>query len=722
MPTRTDLLMVLHNHQPVGNLPEVFRRAHDTCYRPLLDQLLAHPDVRVALHHSGPLLEWLLREEPSYVSDLATLCQREQVEILGGGFYEPVLPLLSDEDGRGQIEMLAAFAETHLHTSPRGIWLAERAWDPDLPRTLANAGAQYVLLDDSHFEAAGIPAPPGGALGGYYVTEKAGAAVAVFPIARPLRYAIPFRTPEQVIEQIADLGQRLAQRGDPAVLTYGDDGEKFGLWPGTAALMKNERWLERFFTLLEQNRERIYTTTPSAVLARYPCQGRVYLPTASYEEMDAWALPTEAGRRLLACRAEARNAAPDSACGRALPFLRGGLFSGFLAKYPEANHLHKKSVQVSTALREAFVANRAGTLYGDRQLIADRLATAQRALYAGQCSSAYWHGWFGGIYCAHLRHGVLERLLHAEQMLGEVLLGPEERARFERTDFDGDLADEALLGNRQVNVYVAPAQGGTLFAFDDRLRCEPLLNTLARRPEHYHDQVPRLPPDEQSRLRHGLAFDRAPRWSFRDRFYERSASAERVRDDPGLDRGSFADASYALVEVAVRDDIDGGVEAVLRADGVVRTTAGEARLRIAKRFLVPRQGAAVQVLYSITHEEGAPLDCLFAPEINLAVHLPADARHYLRCGEHRLPIDTAGSCDGVNEIALVDGRQQHAAVVSAEGCQGFWRYPIETASHDERGFVLTYQGTALLPLFPLVLQPGQVLDVAVVLGIEPAFI
>ncbi|MBN2361168.1 MAG: DUF1926 domain-containing protein, partial [Deltaproteobacteria bacterium] len=683
-------------------------------------RLLAHPDVRVGLHHSGPLLEWLLREEPSYLTDLAALCQREQVEILGGGFYEPVLPLLSDEDGRGQIEMMTAFTETHLHTTPRGIWLAERAWDPDLPRTLANAGVQYVLLDDSHFEAAGVSAPEGGASGGYFVTEKAGAAVAVFPISRPLRYAIPFRPPEQVIEQIADLGQRLAQSDGPAVVTYGDDGEKFGLWPGTSELMRRERWLERFFDLLDDNRQRVRTTTPSAVLARYPCQGRVYLPTAAYEEMDAWALPTAAGRRLLACRADARSAAPDSPSRRALPFLRGGLFAGFLAKYPEANHMHKKMVQVSAALHEAFVANRAGTLYGDRQLIGDRLATAQRALYAGQCSSAYWHGWFGGIYCAHLRHAVLERLLHAERMLGDVLLGPEERARCERTDFDGDLADEALLGNRQVNVYVAPAQGGTLFAFDDTRRCQPLLNTLARRPEHDHDEVAKLPAAEQARLRRGLVYDRGPRWSFRDRFFEHGVGAERLRDDPGLDRGSFADSPYALVEMAVRDDIDGGVEAVLRADGTVGTAAGTARLRIAKRYLVPRRGAAVQVLYSITHEDGPPLACLFAPEINLALHLPEDARHYLRCGDSRLPIDAAGCCAEVQEIALVDGRQQVATVVSTEGCQGFLRYPIETAARHEHGFVLTFQGVALLPLFALDLRPGQILDLAIVLGVESA--
>src|SRR5207245_7225503 len=82
---------------------------------------------------------------------------------------------------------------------------------------------------------------------------------------------------------------------DGRTLVYGDDGEKFGLWPGTEALVWTEGWLERFFAALEAARGRgeVETVLPTEVLAETP-QARVYLPAASYPEMGEWALPAAA--------------------------------------------------------------------------------------------------------------------------------------------------------------------------------------------------------------------------------------------------------------------------------------------------------------------------------------------------------------------------------------------------------------------------------------------
>ena len=713
---RTELSLVFHNHQPVGNLPEVLRAAFERCYRPLLDAVIAHPEIRVGLHHSGSLLEWLARNEPGYLDDLRALVTREQVEVIGGGFYEPILTLLSDEDARGQIEMMAAYCRSVLGASPAGLWLAERVWDPDLPRPLALAGVQYVLLDDSHFESAGLGPDEGLELSGFFVTERAGATVAVFPIARSLRYAIPFCAPEQVVSQISAAGQRLQAHGLPAVLTYGDDGEKLGLWPGTEAMAGEGGWLDRFFTLLEDRGDEIATTTPQSVMARQVARGTAYLPTGSYEEMDAWVLPADRGRRLLALREAAAAAPAGSPLRQATPFLRGGVFSGFLAKYPEANRIHKKMVQVSAKLQEAYAARRGGALFGDEAEISDRLATAQRTLYAGQCCDAYWHGWFGGLHFAHLRGAVQTRLLDAEVTLDALLQGDEERAVCERADLDGDLVDEALLCNRQVNAYAAPAAGGALVAFDDRRRCRALVDVVARRPEAYHDEVAALPAALREELAVGLIYDDGPRLCFLDRFYPRDVTPDALRAGAVSDLGSFAQARYALVEVGERQDYDQGVEAVLRADGVVRTAAGAARLRLAKRFLVPRQGAALQVVYTLTHEEGPPLELCFAPELNLAV-LPGASRS-LRAGGARHALDAPLALEGVDEITLRDEDDGLALVVSAEGCRAMLSYPVETCARSDAGFVRCPQGTAVFPLFELKLRPGDVADLSVVLGIE----
>ena len=57
----------------------------------------------MTLHHTGPLLEWIERERPDYFDSCAALVGRGQVELLGGGFYEPMLAVLPERDARGQI-------------------------------------------------------------------------------------------------------------------------------------------------------------------------------------------------------------------------------------------------------------------------------------------------------------------------------------------------------------------------------------------------------------------------------------------------------------------------------------------------------------------------------------------------------------------------------------------------------------------------------------------
>src|SRR5687768_2816320 len=334
-------LFVLHNHQPVGNFEHVFADAFERCYRPVTEMIERFEPVKVGLHFSGPLLEWIKQNRPPYLEQLRNLVQRGQVEILGGGFYEPILSVLPDHDAIGQLEMMAMFCERHFGKRPEGMWLAERVWDPDLPRILAQAGIRYTLLDDSHFRAAGVPEQK---IAGYYVTEKAGHAISIFPIDKGLRYRIPFAQGTEVIDY-------LSQPGPSA--TYGDDGEKFGLWPDTYDWVFHRKWLENFLTAIVQGQERgrIRTMLPSAYLDEAPPMGRVYLPNASYEEMMEWALPVEGMQRLHDLREQLKQRGEYETYG---PFVRGAMWQSFLAKYPEANQIHKKMLLVSGRLQNAM--------------------------------------------------------------------------------------------------------------------------------------------------------------------------------------------------------------------------------------------------------------------------------------------------------------------------------------------------------------------------------
>ena len=88
------LCLVFHNHQPVGNFDSVFEQAYQDSYRPFLDVFEKYPSLKLSLHVSGPLMEWLDEHHREYVDRLADLVARERIEILGGAFYEAILTMI----------------------------------------------------------------------------------------------------------------------------------------------------------------------------------------------------------------------------------------------------------------------------------------------------------------------------------------------------------------------------------------------------------------------------------------------------------------------------------------------------------------------------------------------------------------------------------------------------------------------------------------------------
>ena len=192
-------------------------------------------------------------------SGCARSSSKDQVEVLGGGLYEPVLASLPEHDRVDQLTRMAGVIEGIAGRRPTGAWLAERVWEPDLPTALAAAGYRWTILDDQHFRAASIPEEN---LWGAYTTEDQGHLLTVFGTEQGLRYRIPFGSVEDVIGYLRDHATEAGDR----VGMMGDDGEKFGAWPSTYAHCWGDgRWVDRFFDALEASRDWLTTVTPSAV-------------------------------------------------------------------------------------------------------------------------------------------------------------------------------------------------------------------------------------------------------------------------------------------------------------------------------------------------------------------------------------------------------------------------------------------------------------------------
>ena len=123
----------------------------------MVDMLVGHPRIRCGLHYTGPLLQWLAAHHPEFLANVRLLVERGQVEILGGGFYEPVLASLPDRDRVGQLMRMGDELERLFGRRPRGAWLAERVWEPALPAALVDGGYEWTIVDDVHLRAAAIP-------------------------------------------------------------------------------------------------------------------------------------------------------------------------------------------------------------------------------------------------------------------------------------------------------------------------------------------------------------------------------------------------------------------------------------------------------------------------------------------------------------------------------------------------------------------------------------
>ena len=81
-----NLVLGLHMHQPVGNLPEVVDRITADVYRPVIAVLEKYPGVAVNLHVSGPLLESWGERHADLVKKVKELVGTGRVEMMSGDF------------------------------------------------------------------------------------------------------------------------------------------------------------------------------------------------------------------------------------------------------------------------------------------------------------------------------------------------------------------------------------------------------------------------------------------------------------------------------------------------------------------------------------------------------------------------------------------------------------------------------------------------------------
>ncbi len=690
---KTYFLFGVHNHQPVGNFDFVFEEAYQNAYRPFLEMVLDRPWFRFTLHNSGCLWEWLAEHHSEYLAMVKTLCDRGQVELWGGGFYEPILPAIPEPDRAGQLAMMSEFLKSNFGQSPKGAWVAERVWEPSLPSTLARAGIECTALDDAHFKAAGLPQER---LKGYYFTEDQGLGIKAFPISQRLRYLVPFHDVEEVIGHL--VGEY--RPGEMAILA--DDGEKFGVWPGTHQHVYNNGWLARFLEALQANHERIEMLTFAQAAERLGPLGRIYLPTGSYTEMGEWVLEpeSEAVYRELVDRLK-----HEGSYDRYAPFVRGGIWKNFLAKYPESNFIYRKMLEVSEMAAKA-----------PRHSSAQAGAEVQKELYRGQCNCGYWHGIFGGLYLPHLRSALYQHLIRAEH-LAERQAG--QRA-VERRDFDGDGRAEIKLSNAKMNLYLKPDWGGAIYEWDLKRKGVNLLDNLSRRPESYHRRIAEHQAGEatagrsihemmsakEAGLEKLLAYDPCPRMALADHLLPPGAGLEALR-------WSRLPAYQGVLATRWEMKAEGKYDGVGLV-GYYNNIVIEKNLSLASK-------AALRASYRWTNRGAEALEVVAGIEFNLGLLSAGEGRH-CSSGSRELSsarLDLAAEERGLTDFSVDDDFRGIAVRFRFDRPWDLWRYPVETVSQSESGLERNYQCSCLVWTKPMRLDPGGAESLELTIEVRP---
>src|SRR5215472_232969 len=692
------LILIVHAHQPAGNFEHVFKECYENAYDAFLAMVEKHPGVRVGLHYSGPLLLWIEKNHPRYFARLRKLAARGQVELIGGGFYEPILISIPSADQVEQLNRLARYIEHHFGKRPAGAWLAERVWEPQLPASLAAANVAYTLVDDLPFIAAGFEPDE---LFGAYIAEDRGKSVWLFPGLKELRYLIPFRRVPETMEYL----EKAAQLHPGGMAAFGDDMEKFGCWPGTFKHCYLDGWLEEFFAALEENSSWLKTVTPGEFMASHLPLGRADLPTASYAEMMEWVLPTRPRLRFFSLEKE------FAARAEVLAFLRGGSWRGFFRKYPESNLLHKKMLRASAAV----------TSIPPRRTTAEYTAQFQEArdhVLRGQGNDAYWHGVFGGIYAPHLRTEVWRHLIRAEALADHLTPGglvP----RVELVDYDADGAAEVLFTAPEFQSLLKPSDGGTLSMFDFRPANATLINSVIRRAEAYHtrlreaanpapsgggavsihDQVLMKEPN----LERFLRYDRHARHAFRVFLFDpQQTQAEyellQIREVAAAAAGQY------LLKSSSANYADLRLECDIPEFG--REGEKAPHLSITKLFLFGPAPHGCEVSCDLSLTLSAPLAQPLALGVESVLNFlaPTEPDRFFETPSGPQSLRFSGVLPAPL-LRVEDGWQKIRVTMHAPGAQEFWIAPIETVSESEGGFERVYQGSQILALWrPDVLQ------------------
>lgn len=673
---KVSLLFGIHMHQPVDNFDEAVDEAIKLCYGPFFETMVKYPDFKFAVHSSGWLLEQIRTKYPKIFNNMKELTNKGTIEWLSAGFYEPVLSSIPSHDRQEQINKLNNYLKKHFDVTPRGVWLTERVWESSIVADLNKVSIDYTVVDDYHFLSSGFDASK---MDGYYETEEGGFKLALFPISKPLRYALPFYTIERAIDTILEC----SKESDSAAIIF-DDAEKFGLWPKTHKWVYEQNWLKKFVEAVLEH-ENIQTRHYSEHLKSSHSRGLSYLNNTSYFEMGEWSLKSEQNLALEALKEQLGSEYYDKV---GIALIKGGIWKNFFIKYHESNYIHKRMLNFSL-----------------KQDVLD--ANSLESLYKAQTNDVFWHGVFGGLYLPNLRDNAYKHLLEIERKQAK------DDIKYEYEDIDMDGYKELKVLSKSLCIVFSSRYGGQMMEFSTLDKLFNWQNTLMRRKEAYHEKI--LNPKEKTEqnsasdsdeietihnsndeiedsLKDELVYDWHPKYSFVDHFSTNPFELESFRKVSFCEVGDFANHPYKF---------DANTNTFLRKGGIYLDRAYDSEVN--KRYSFVDDGFTIDLTCDTTYKG----ELFYATECNFHFAHPHDAII------NNQKVKKGLSLQNIDKLTIVDTfTNKNIVLTFSEKCNVL-AYVLNTVSLSESGYDKVAQQISFLFSLPFESKLNMKLHVGV---------
>jgi alpha-amylase len=636
---RSSIIIGAYNLLPEGTEEPVFEDTYQVCWRPFLAVLYRFPALSAALHYSGTVLHWLESRHPEFLMLLEEMILRKQIELLGGGFFGPLMPLIPGPDRVGQIEMLTTFIRRAFGKRPLGCWLPDYAWEPSLASSLQACGFDYSFLPERYFRVAGIEPED---LGSPVMTEDQGRSLIVFPVFDALESFSAIKPMEESLSQL------VSRIGEQRLYTMFFPGELArALW--TASKLESpDVFFERSFAALQRESLQFETTTPMRYLKQVRDFRRAYFPGCASSLLMERSMPSETqGPRAK------KNGGREVEAPRTGKTVFDDGHSIVLGSPRRLLLRHEESLALYAKMH--YVRILVSQLRGDKS----RKKTAQEELWRGQSGGAYWRGAFGGISRLPVRAAAYAALIEAEKITRQ-------RGSFSpgviSADMDFDGAKEIIYQSAEINAYVQlrGACLGELDSFKTRTNYVNVLDSKEGGPRR--------------------------RLCFRDRITERGAF--------GADKGEFSDARYSLIEAERTSSV-----ASLFREGYAELGGKRRSLSIKKTYSFRRDGLSVD--YEIFNKESVPTALRMGIELNLAAGFSAEAVGLAGVrgrDELGLATDKKSSETDLNGLRLTNLAKEEKIELRSDMPFALSHVPVycPVGNGFEAGEAEAYQGCAIL--------------------------